>query len=167
MTSSRCALSANGTCLTASLRSRVTGETRERSDAVRHVPFADSAQREEVIKGKRAECVNHAQGGEGDITRWDFGQRGQDHTGIDALQRKDQGPDRKGNNQETCRDPESFPADPFLETTRQRGQQALHSSSRQGRQVLRWLIRAVDRKRQSPLIPEFHKAKRLCCAVLD
>jgi len=28
-------------------------------------------------------------------------------------------------------------------------------------------IRAVDRKRQSPLIPEFHKAKRLCCAVLD
>ena len=28
-------------------------------------------------------------------------------------------------------------------------------------------IRAVDRKRQSHLIPEFHKAKRLCCAVLD
>src|ERR1700737_4259178 len=111
---------------------RVAGETRERCDAVRHVSLAYSPQCEEVIEGQGAERADHTQRGELDVVRRYFGQRGQDHAGIDTPEGADQGRDRKSDDEETRRDSEPFPADPFLEATPKRGQQSVHSSSRRG-----------------------------------
>ena len=64
----------------------VAGEARHRRDAVGHVVLADGSQREEIVKGQRAERADHAQRGQPDAMRRDLGQRGQDDAGIDALQ---------------------------------------------------------------------------------
>ena len=116
---------------------RIAGEARQRRDAIGHVFLADGPQRKEIIKRQRAKCADHAQRGERDMVRRDFGQRHQDHAGIDALEGADQGRDRKGDDEKARSDPEPFPADPFLEATPERGQQSMHSSSRQGRQQMR------------------------------
>ena len=111
---------------------RVAGEARQRGDAIGHMLLADGPQREEIIEGQRAERADHAQRGERDMVRRQVGQRGQDHAGVDALQGADQGRDRKGDDKEARRDSQPFPADPSLEATPERGQQSVHSSSRQG-----------------------------------
>src|ERR1700729_3808279 len=49
----------------------------------------------------------------------------------------DRGVNTKGTEEEACATPEPFPADPFLEATPERGQQSMHSSSRQGGDKLR------------------------------
>ena len=74
-----------------------------------------------------------------------FGQRDQHHAGIDALEGADQRRDRKGDDDEARGDPEPFPADPFLEATPERGQQSIHSSSRQGGNELRPLEAIVGK----------------------
>src|SRR5260370_40185087 len=111
---------------------RVAGKTRQRGDAVGYMFLADRPQRKEIIKRKRAERADHAQRGERDVVRRYFGQRGQDHAGIDTAEGADQGRDRKSDDENARRDSEPFPADPFLEATPKRGQQTVHSSSRRG-----------------------------------
>jgi hypothetical protein len=46
-----------------------------------------------------------------------------------------QGRNRESDNEEAYGDPQPLPADPFLEATPQRGQQPMHSSSRQGEKI--------------------------------
>src|SRR5882757_5486598 len=111
---------------------RVAGEARQRRDTVGYVFLADGPQREEIIERQRAECADHAQRGECDVAGRYFRQRSQDHAGIDALEGTDQRRDREGDDEQARRDPEPFPADPFLEATPKRGQWSVHSSSRQG-----------------------------------
>ncbi|MGY4420352.1 hypothetical protein ACVWY2_002777 [Bradyrhizobium sp. JR6.1] len=94
--------------------------------------LADRTQREEVIEGQRAERPDHAERRERDPVRRDVGQRGEDDTGVDALQGVDQRRDRERDDEHARSDPEPFPADLFLEATPKRGQQPKHSSSRQG-----------------------------------
>jgi hypothetical protein len=96
------------------------------------VVLADGPQREEIIERQRAKRPDHTQCGEHDVVRWQFGQRGQDNAGVDALEGADQRRDRESDNDKARSDSEPFPADPFLEATPQRGQQSMHSSSRWG-----------------------------------
>lgn len=147
---------------------RVAGETRERCNAVRHVFLADGPQREEVIEGQGAERADHAQRRERDVVGRYFRQRGQDHPGIDAMEGADQGRDRKADDEEARRDSEPFPADPSLEATPKRGQQSVHSSSRQGGNKLKALPTRLMGKRR-PIAPHVktHRAKTFRCAVLD
>jgi hypothetical protein len=126
----------------------VAAETRQRCDAVWHVFLADGSQREVVIKCQRAECADHAQGGERDVAWRYLRQRSQDHAGIDAPEGTDQRRDREGDNEEARRDSQPFPADPFLEATPQRGQQSVHSSSRQGAISCKPNSKAIDGKRR-------------------
>ena len=95
----------------------VAGKTRHRRDAIGHVVLADRAQRKEVIEGQRAERPDHAQRGERNLVRRDFGQRGQHQGRVDALQRRDQVHHSQHDDEKTRSDPEPFPADLFLEAT--------------------------------------------------
>src|ERR1019366_10822878 len=92
----------------------------------------------------------------------------QDHAGIDALEGTDQRRDREGDNEEARSDPEPFPADPSLEATPKRGQQSVHSSSRQGGNKLEAILKRSMEK-QRPIAPyaKTHRAKTSRCAVLD
>jgi hypothetical protein len=100
----------------------VAGEARQRRDTVGYVFLADGPQREEIIERQRTECADHAQRGEGDVAGPYLRQRSQDHAGIDALEGADQRRDREGDDEQARRDPEPFPADPFLEATPERAQ---------------------------------------------
>ena len=110
----------------------VAGESRQRGDAIGHLRLADGSQREKIIKRQRAERADDAQRCERDPARRYFRHRSQDHAGIDALQRAHQRRDGKDDDENARGDSEPFPADPFREAAPQRGQQPMHSSSRQG-----------------------------------
>jgi hypothetical protein len=62
----------------------------------------------------------------------------------------DQRRDRKGDDDQARDNPKPFPADPFLETTPERGQPSIHSSSRQGDNQLRPLEAIIRRWLGSP-----------------
>jgi hypothetical protein len=111
---------------------RVAGEARQRRDPVGHGLLADGPQREEIIERQSAERADHAQRGEHDMDARYFRQRNQDHAGVDAPEGADQRRDRKGDDEEARGNSEPFPTNPFLEATPERGQQSVHSSSRQG-----------------------------------
>jgi hypothetical protein len=98
---------------------------------------------------------------------WYFGQRNQDHAGVDTLEGADQSRDSEGNDEQARRDPKPFPADPFLEAAPQRSQQSVHSSSRQGGYRLQAF--SSNRGKRLPIAPStmIHKAKTPRCAVLD
>ena len=146
---------------------RIGRETGQRRDAVGYLFLADSPQREEIIERQRTECADHAQRGEGDAAGRYFGQRNQDHAGVDALEGTDQSRDCEGNDKQARQDAEAFPADPFREATPQRSQQSVHSSSRQGGYKLQAF--SSDRGGRPPIAPPamIHKAKTPRCAVLD
>jgi hypothetical protein len=125
---------------------------------LRDVLRADRPQRKEIIERQRAEGADHAKRSERDMAWRYVLQRGQDRAGVDALQRADQRRDRKGNNEEACSDPKSLPADPFIETAPERGEQSLHSSSRQGIRTLE--ARRNHRKPRRSLRTNYLKQKR-------
>ena len=111
---------------------RIAGEAGQRGNAIGYVLLADRAQREKIIEGQGTERAEHPQCGEPDATVRDLRQRSQDDPGIDAPQRAQQRRNREGDDEEAYGNPQPLPADPFLEATPQRGQQSMHSSSRQG-----------------------------------
>ena len=131
---------------------RIAREARQRGDPVGHVLLADRPQREEIIECQRTERADHAQRGKRNAMRRYFGQRRQDHAGIDALEGADQRRDREGDDQEARGDPEPSPADPFLEATPERGQQSMHSSSRQGGNMLQ--ASSKQSSATPPIVPE-------------
>src|SRR6185437_15965892 len=108
---------------------RIAGEARQCRDPVWHMLLANRSQREKIIERQGTECADYAQRGEHDVVTRYFREGGQDHAGVDAVERADQRRDRKGNDKEACRDPNSFPTDPLLETAPQRGQHVLHLPS--------------------------------------
>src|SRR5262249_12893542 len=61
-------------------------------------------------------------------------------------------------------DPQPLPTDPFLETTRQRGQQSVHSSSRQGGRA--FFGPNLSLRRGGAPSPQVLSAKKPCCAAL-
>ena len=67
--------------------------------------LADGSQRKEVIEGQRAEGAHHAQRGDCDPVRRNIRQRGQDHPGVDALQRPHQMGNCQDDDEETRSDP--------------------------------------------------------------
>jgi hypothetical protein len=142
----------------------VAGEARQRGDTIGDLGLANGSEREEIIEGERAKRADHAQRGQPDAMRSDFRQSSQDYRGIDTLQGMDQRRDRKHNNEETRSDPEPFPADLLLEATPKRGQQPMHSSSRQGGN--KNLSQATGDGRNAPCA-KTHKPKSRPCAVLD
>src|SRR5262249_830994 len=109
---------------------RIGGEAGQRGDTVGNVLLANRSQRKKVIEGERAEREENAKRGESDAPTWDFRQRGEDDTGVDALEGSNQRGDREGDYHDARGNPEPSPADPSLEAALQRGQQSVHSSSR-------------------------------------
>ncbi|MGY3290498.1 hypothetical protein ACVWWP_003565 [Bradyrhizobium sp. LM3.6] len=111
---------------------RIGREAGERCDAIGHVLLADRSQCKKVVEGQRTEREAHADRRQSDIAAGNLGQRGQDDPGIDALEGPHQRGDGESDDEDARRNAEASPADPSREAAFQRGQQSVHSSSRQG-----------------------------------